>query len=242
MYKWININGTVLPSYGLIILAAILFSNLIAHRVAKIRKLNYDTLFIFELYGGIGSYIGAKALYWIQNGILPAGAKIGYSMYGGMVIGILLAFVASKVHKLPFALYMRNFIFLIPFVHGIWKIACFCAGCCYGIKYTGIGAVIFPLGVNRLSGEKVFPVQIVEAVLLFICMLYYYNKGKHETEKSLISEYMICYCLIRFVVEFFRYHEYHTFLSVAQIDSITIIAFVFVLRYVKKLSRRSYNE
>ena len=45
--------------------------------------------------------------------------------------------LSGKLHKIDSGVYVRNFIFLIPFIHAFGRVGCFLAGCCYGRPYEG---------------------------------------------------------------------------------------------------------
>ena len=57
------------------------------------------------------------------------------------------------------------------------KLACFFAGCCYGLPYDGVGCVIYPSGLNI----SLIPVQLLETVtfmiIFIICILLMNNKN-----------------------------------------------------------------
>ena len=98
---------------------------------------------------------------------------------------------------------MNTFAFVIPYVHAFGRIGCFCAGCCYGIEYTG------PLSV---AGH--FPVQLLEALLLFafafVILGLVCKRSRNEfgmTGISLFLYYILYYSILRFFLEFLRGDE-----------------------------------
>ena len=139
----------------------------------------------------------------------------------------------GKIHKIKTEKYIEHYVFLIPLIHAFGRIGCFEAGCCYGIPYTGYGAVCFPEGSMAPPGISLFPVQIVEAFFEFIIAAYIYRcSGKSEPKKGLY-EYLWRYSLLRFVLEFFRYDLSRGkigFLSTSQIISLVIAVIVFEKR------------
>ena len=68
----------------------------------------------------------------------------GLVFYGGLIGAFLGIFCYCKQYHLSYVPYMDVFAPLIPFVHGIGRIGCFCSGCCYGIEYYGPFAIQFP--------------------------------------------------------------------------------------------------
>lgn len=219
MKLYFDIFGFTLPSYGLMIVLGVVLSNLIALLVVKKNKHDSNDFIILEAYTFLGAFLGAKLLY-----ILVAAKEIdwsrmlevdyfnqimqgGFVFYGGLIGGLLCVFLAGKVHKIPAMQYVRSYIFLIPFIHCFGRIGCFLAGCCYGKPYDGVGAVCYPAGSLASSGISLFPVQLVEAVCLFviaICILIVQLKANW---KYTIETYLVAYSVLRFVLEFFRYDE-----------------------------------
>ena len=130
---------------------------------------------------------------------------------------------------------------MIPFIHAFGRIGCFCAGCCYGRPYEGIGAVVFPEHSFALSGVKLFPIQLVEAVcLLIIAMVIFIFQIVKALNYSL-DVYLFLYGIVRFVLEYFRYDDARGklfFLSTSQCISIVMILIAvlhFKIRHNKEL-------
>jgi phosphatidylglycerol:prolipoprotein diacylglycerol transferase len=92
--------------------------------------------------------------------------------------------------------------------HGIGRIGCFCAGCCYGLPTTLPWGVKFPfLGGRDHPYARVFvhPTQIYEAVLdlaNFVVLLFLWRKRKFPGQ--VFSLYLINYGVIRFFLEYLR--------------------------------------
>ena len=141
--------------------------------VLKHEKLDFNDWMILEAYCILGGFLGAKLLYLLVSYKSIDWSRItdfqyfnalmlsGFVFYGGLIFGLIFVFLAGKIHKIPAGIYVRKFIFLIPFMHSFGRVGCFMAGCCYGIPYDGIGAVVFPEGSYAIPGIKLFPVQFV---------------------------------------------------------------------------------
>lgn len=189
--------------------------------------------------------IGAKVWDMITNAIekkdylftMDSFMKSGLSFYGGLFFGALSVWIASKILHADYNNYARNLIFLVPLLHGIWKIGCFMGGCCYGIPYHGLGSVTFPEGVKAPVGIALFPVQIVEAGILFAMTLACYIKGRKQQWRHPVLEYIGSYAVGRFFVEFFRWHENKEVISIAQIVSLVCACTVALIFYMEKRER-----
>ncbi len=153
----------------------------------------------------------------------------GFVFYGGLIFG--LAFY------LLYSLYFKKFNFeksylLVPgliFGHAIGRVGCFLTGCCYGSQCD------LPWKVF-MDGEYRHPVQLYEAFALFV-LGYYSLKWiqKKKTNFEIITKYLLCYSVIRFIVECFRGDEVRGIfwfsLSTSQLISVAIFASAIVLRY-----------
>ncbi len=254
MQLYINILDYRIPSYGLMIVIGVVLANLLALYV--VRKFNQDIndFFLLEAYAFLGGFTGAKLLYimvspkqieWNRITEFSYFNKImqsGFVFYGGLILGLLFVIFAGKIHKLPTIAYMRNYIFLIPFIHGFGRLGCIFAGCCYGIPYDGIGAVVFPKVSLAPPGIPLFPVQIVEAICLMIISLTILMLQLRIGWKYTIETYFIAYGIIRFLLEYLRYDDERGSIymfSTSQWISLLLIVVAFVMllyqtRIVKK--------
>lgn len=113
--------------------------------------------------------------------------------YGGLIGGLLCVIGAGKIYKMDYMSYIRNFIFLIPLIHGFGRIGCFLAGCCYGKPYHGPGAVVFPEGSYAPAGIELFPVQLMEAAMLFLIFFVLLWLEIRKSWKYTIETYFVLY-------------------------------------------------
>ena len=130
MYSRILIAGVDLPTYGVLILLGGILANIFAAIVAVKRKISYETFVFLELLSGIGAVVGAKFWYALERtpiSELSIGriTQAGFSFYGGLIFGIITIIIVCKANRIDRTLYASNFIFLVPFVHMMWKIGCF---------------------------------------------------------------------------------------------------------------------
>ncbi len=81
---------------------------------------------------------------------------------------------------------------------GLGKIACFTAGCCYGIEWTN--------GMyNYQTGRIEFPVQLLESFIgIMIAAVLFFYLTKRKTKGKAYPLYMILYGATRFATEFLR--------------------------------------
>lgn len=238
MCPYFELGVIKLPAYGCMIFLGIFLANIIAFYLSKKRKLCFDDLLLCEAYCGLGAFLGAKLLYIIVSFPYIEWNRItdlqyfkefigaGFVFYGGLIGGIGALFLCGKMHKINIGLYAANFAFLIPFGHAFGRIGCFLAGCCYGKPYAGIGAVIYPENSFAISGISLFPVQLVEAVLLFLISVVVYAFQRKKGIRYNLEIYLVLYAIVRMILEYFRYDDIRgnfLFFSTSQWISIVIV-------------------
>ena len=112
-------------------------------------------------------------------------------------LGLIAAAIIFKLSPMRFTDYIAPAMSLALI---LYKIACFCDGCCYGVPTEKFGLI------NRWSGRKDFPIQLVEAacaIVMFIILLIVRRK-KGRKPGTLYPFFMMMYCASRFVSEFWR--------------------------------------
>lgn len=126
------------------------------------------------------------------------------------VIFILCVFAIMPL--LPFFFLRKNreiyfdLVVLFVFLQMTWYKLFYCTiqGCCYGILWTGPGAVYS----DRINA-MVFPVQIVEVVVgvlcFILCALYMLYAKSYKPGRG-CSLSVLSYAVTRFFIYFFRYH------------------------------------
>ncbi len=257
MHVFLDIFGRKIPSYGLLIVTGGILANLLALLFRKKLKIDTDNLILLEAYMLIGALIGSKGLYLItaapyiewnrifEPSYLMMLLQGGFVFYGGLFGGLLMIFLAGKIHKIDAVYYIKRVIFLCPFAHAFGRLACFMAGCCYGIPYHGPGAVVFPENSFAVPGIELFPVQLLESVTLFVISLILGILTLRFESDYTIETYLILYGIDRFLLEYLRYDEgrgiYGPFSTSQWISLIAVTAAIVVLilrkRNVKKRAK-----
>ena len=96
--------------YGAIIAFGFLLAVLFGGRTAYVWKINLDKMIDVLLFGTIGAIVGARAYYvafkWDYYSLhlseIPKIWEGGLAIYGGIIGGILAAFIVCKIEKLNF--------------------------------------------------------------------------------------------------------------------------------------------
>lgn len=248
MHLYFNFFNKLIPGYGLMIVLGLVISNLIALKMIQHTTLDFNHFLILESYSLLGGGIGAKILYiiTIHNKIdwyklanihyLNLLLRSGFVFLGGLIGALIFLFIATRLHHINFHPYLQKFIFLLPFAHAFWRIGCFMAGCCYGIPYNGFGHIIFPTNSLAPANIPLFPVQLLEALCLFILSFIIYYLSKHFNYSALLT-YLLTYSILRFLIEFLRYDSErgHLFIfSTSQWISLCIIIITILYILCKK--------
>lgn len=230
--------------YGIMLLLALIASNLVVFFLRKRLGISFEDTVLTEAYMLLGAIIGAKIMYialsfdiidWarVLSSLEEIGAFLnsGFVFYGGLIGALSSLLIASFMHKKNYFLFLENIAFVIPLMHGIGRIGCFLSGCCYGIPYTGPLAVVY-----SFSDTPCFPVQLLEAGLLFLLfvflLIYRLKEGKYSLEFYLIS-----YSVIRIITEQFRGDTVRgVFLGqgISVWVSVLLLIFSFILLFIRK--------
>lgn len=131
-------------------------------------EIKHSKTFFWSVFGL--SWVGSKVFYLISSAkgeyeVYMNSSNFwfggGFVFYGGLVFGLIFISIYSIwLRKFP-----REYLFLaIPALsisHGLGRIGCLLAGCCFGIKSELPWAIY-------LHGHYRHPVQIYEAILLLV--------------------------------------------------------------------------
>lgn len=112
----------------------------------------------------------------------------GSSVYGALIACVLLVVALTHVMQTSTLRFLDGGAPSIAIGEGLSRIGCFCAGCCYGERWDGAWAVVFPgesfaamdqrrrglLAATMTHSLPVHPVQIYSVVLmtLLACALF----------------------------------------------------------------------
>lgn len=203
--------------YGLCILFGIAAAYFVSYKIIKDKQKFLDFVLVSVVTFSFG-FVGAKILYiivsfkpseyfpFIKNMLFSKGnpgLHDGFVFYGGILFGFGGYFLGCKIAKCGYKDFINILALVSPLAHAFGRIGCFCAGCCYGIRYDGIFSVVYKNPLSDVQvGVGIFPVQLFESILLFA--LFFVLLVLHKKGKSVLPFYLIFYSLIRFFVEFLR--------------------------------------
>ncbi|WP_457626421.1 prolipoprotein diacylglyceryl transferase [Persephonella sp.] len=215
----IKIGDFTVHTYGVLVALGLIVSYITALYFGKkegIDSKKIDNLFTFTIIGGI---VGARIAYVIEhkdqfNSAIDYIAvwKGGIDWFGGFVGGAVVLLYLIYRYKIPVLKIGDIAGISVVIGHGIGRIGCTCAGCCYGKPVPPDSpfkdlAIVFPKHehTSAPSGIPLYPTQPAEAVgnfLIFGILFYIYRKKKFDGE--ILSLYLVLYGIERFLLEFWR--------------------------------------
>lgn len=220
MLQFINIGKLAVPMYGLLTVFGVGLAVLVGYLRANINGVRKDDAFYAALFAIVGLLIGAKLLYIItdfksfsalvrQVGVFKAvgASRTGFVFYGGAIGAAAGLLIYCRAFKAPLFPMLDTLVPGVPLAHGVGRIGCFCAGCCWGMRYDGPLAVVFPN--NPIStapyGVKLFPIQLFESGFNFLLFIGLMLLARRPRRRGIICGTYICaYSAARFMFEFLR--------------------------------------
>ena len=206
-----------LHTYGVLVAAAFLAALWMAGRLAKQKHLDQEKVTNLGIYCAMAAIGGAKLMMIIverpSDIFSLATLQAAGIFYGGLLAALAVGWWYMRRTKLPALETADVFAPAIALGHGIGRLGCFAAGCCWGIECRRPWAVTFTdPAANNLVGvplnTPLHPTQLYEAFAEFciFAILYRRLQSAHRPG-DIISLYLVLYSAVRFVVEFFREHQ-----------------------------------
>ena len=212
-----------LPTYGVLVAAAFLTALWLAGRLARQAGLNADAVTNLGIYCALSAIAGAKVMMFLVDfryyaehpgEILSLSTlRAGGVFYGGLIAALAVSVWYMRKTRLPGWKTADVFAPAIALGHGIGRLGCFSAGCCWGVECHRPWAVTFTSPVaHDLVGVPlnlpVHPTQLYEAFAEFaIFGFLYWRIRQAHGDGGIIGAYLMLYSTARFSVEFFRVHE-----------------------------------
>jgi phosphatidylglycerol---prolipoprotein diacylglyceryl transferase len=212
-----------LHTYGVLVAAAFLTALWLAGKLAARAGLNVDAITNLGIYCALAAIVGAKLMMFLVDFsyyrehpseiFSLSSLQAGGVFYGGLIGALAISWWYMRKTRLPALKTADVFAPAIALGHGIGRLGCFSAGCCWGVECHLPWAVTFTnptahdlVGVPLMT--PLHPTQLYEALAEFaIFGVLYWRFGRAHSTGAIISLYLILYSTARFIVEFFRYHE-----------------------------------
>ena len=206
-----------LPSYGVLLVSGVALALVTARLRADRAGMDGSLVVRFGLWLVIWALLGAKLLLiavdlprFIANPVeLVRIARAGGVFLGGFIAAIAAAVVLLRLYELPA---LKTFDVLVPSLalgHGVGRIGCLMAGCCWGgrcylpwaITYTD--PIVQRLGTPLHTSVHPFPAYAA----LFNFGLYLFLAGVYRRTPApgrVFASYLALYGVGRFLLEWTR--------------------------------------
>lgn len=254
----ISVGSFHLPTYGVLLVAAILGGIYTAMRLGRRVGLGSALILDFCTWLILVALLGAKVLMvlteWSYYADHPADIfslstfMAGGVFYGGFLAALFFTIWYVRVQKLAFWKLTDVLAPAVALGQSVGRLGCFSAGCDYGKPTSAPWGVVFTstfahevTGVPL--GERLHPAQLYESFATFIIfglLLWCFPRKKRDGDVFLA--YMGLYAVARFFLEFLRGDEdrgfvFHHLLSTSQFIALLVLAgigLVIVWRFVHR--------
>ena len=216
-----TIGNFSLPSYGLLVALGFLLGIWLTTRLARRVGLASETILNLGVFCALAGIVGAKVLMIVLSPEYRAHPADIFTLatlqsagifYGGLVAALVAAIWYMRRHGLPVLLTADQFPPGVALGHGIGRLGCFAAGCCWGRPADVPWAVTFTdphsvIATDRLQ-VPLHPTQLYEAlaewIICGILILFLHRKHRNG---QVLGLYLVLYGIARFVIEFYREHD-----------------------------------
>jgi len=204
MLPHVYILGYPFPMYAIMAFFGIVFATIIALVKSKAFGLRKKDVLRLAVYVVVGALLGAK-LFGAVGQVVKYGREPGFwtaevwlhilgaggVFYGGLLGGLGLVMLRAKLGRIELKKVLDIGAYVGLAFQSIGRLACYCAGCCYGIE---------------LADGSRFPVQLVEAGFCFAALVAYLiiRPERRWPGIPLFPVYLITYSVGRFILEFLR--------------------------------------
>lgn len=217
----LSIGGFTLATYGVLIAIAFVTALAIALRLGQPRGLDKEKLINLGIYCALVGLLGAKSLmilfdlpyFMSRPGELFTMTTLRAAgvFQGGLVLAVVFAFYYTRRNGMPWRTTFDVFAPGLAIGHAIGRLGCLASGCCWGKVCDRPWAIVYrnhEANTGVPLNQPLHPTQIYE----FLCEMavfgfLYWRIGKPHRRGAIIGLYLIVSSVLRFVVEFWRYHE-----------------------------------
>lgn len=238
-----HLGSLTIYSYGFCIMLGAFAAYYYAIYQSKPLGLSQDTISVLALILVASAYVGGKVFLWFSDWdyfishpkAMFSLSGSGFVFYGSFIFCMISLYVFFKQKRIA-ALPMLDILAVsTALVHGMGKIGCFLAGCCYGkICAPAIGVVYHHAKSSAEPlHQPLYPVQLIDALVLLSAALFLHvYRTKKQFNGQLMLLYIFIYGTNRFFTEFLRGDDDRGFigtLSQSQWVSIVLLVIAAIL-------------
>ncbi len=216
-----RIGAFSIPTYGILVALGFLAGMWLTTRLARRVGLASEPVLNLGVFCALAGIAGAKLLmillgpeYRAHPGEIFTLATLQSAgiFYGGLIAALGAAVWYMRRHHMPLLLTADQFAPGVALGHGIGRLGCFAAGCCWGRPASVPWAVTFSnpesvIAADRL-GIPLHPTQLYEAgAEWIICAILVFFIGRRHRDGQVLGLYLLLYGIARLIVEFYREHD-----------------------------------
>jgi phosphatidylglycerol:prolipoprotein diacylglycerol transferase len=218
--RLITIGSFSLPSYGALVALAFLVALAMASKFAKQRGMSSEKVVNLGVYCALAGMAGAKLLMIVLDPEYRQHPSEIFSLavvqsagifFGGFIAALVFAYFYMRGQHLPVLGTSDVFAPGVALGHGIGRLGCFAAGCCWGKPTKLPWAVTFTSPYTTTGvplNIPLHPTQLYEAFAeAIICVILLAQLRRPHRDGQVIGLYLLLYGLARFAVEFVRDHD-----------------------------------
>jgi phosphatidylglycerol:prolipoprotein diacylglycerol transferase len=215
-----HIGSLSLPSYGVLVALAFLTALWMASRFAAMQGFPKDKVINLGVYCALMGMLGAKVFMIALDPVYREHPLEVFSLatlqsagifFGGLIFALVFAYFYMKRQGLPALQTSDLFAPGLALGHGIGRLGCLAAGCCWGRPTHMPWGITFN-NQNATTGvplgTPLEPTQLIEAFSeAIICVILVSRLLRPHREGQIIGLYLALYGAVRFSVEFLRSHD-----------------------------------
>lgn len=243
--KLLEFGAFTLPTYGVLIGLGFLAGLSVASRLARRSGLDPERLTAMAVVLLISAIVGAKVFMFVDNWSYYAAdpgrlftlsaLRSGGVFYGGLLSALVVSHFYTRRYRLPWLATADAMAPGLAFGHGIGKVGCFAAGCCWGQESHALWAVTFTdPAAHGFTGVplhvSLHPTQLYEALgsaAIGLVLLWLFVRA--HPSGAILGSYLVLYSGFRFGVEFFRDDGARTAIFGDAISSTQVVALGLVI-------------
>ncbi len=216
-----HIGSFSLPTYGILVALGFLAGIWLTTRMAERVGILADEVLNLGVTCALAGILGAKLLMIALSPEYRAHPSQIFTLatlqsagiyYGGLIAALGAAVWYMRRHRMPLLRTSDQFAPGVALGHGIGRLGCFAAGCCWG-KPTNVPWAVTFSNPNSVTAQDhlyipLHPTQIYEAAAEWIIcgILVWFLRRRHR-DGQVIGLYLLLYGVARVIVEFFREHD-----------------------------------
>ncbi len=219
-----------IKSYGLMLDLSFVLGIWLCVRRGRGRGLSTDTVLAFSFAVLVSSLVGVRLFYvvthwrqftpWYRAFYIWDG---GLTLYGGILLATATVWWMARRRKIPFLAMADVMAPAVALGIGITRIGCFLSGCCFGRPTSLPWGVSFPATCAAgalYPGQRIHPTQLYSSAGGFLVFgLLLVLERRSSPTGATFGRFLLFYGLVRFSIEFLRYHDVQAMSALGLSDS-----------------------